>query len=135
MARHLSLQLTIEVSINETDLALLRYLGSASDARDMDEAIPVRALAEALGVCASTVRRSAKALAEQNLINYCSSHRVDGGREGNRYAVTRLGRKVLAITDESWRESRRSVSSRSACDGAALKADELNMKSKSEAAS
>lgn len=95
VARRVKYRITLDVTINESDLALLRMLGAFTAELDEPAQITMKVLTRELNRSATTVRRSFRRLSSKGLIVKRSSVRDDGGRGVNTYELTDLGLKVL----------------------------------------
>lgn len=95
MSRRVDYRITVDVSINESDLALLECLGMAGAACGSPLRLPAKWFARELNLSLATVRRSFKTLHEKGLIVMRGGTREDGGRDANVYEITALGLKVL----------------------------------------
>lgn len=97
MARMLKFTVTLEVRINESDYALLRYLAKRVDYAQKPVLLTAHALADAIQMSVPTARRSSKKLASTGLIVMRGQQRQDGGRDANTYEITQLGFEVLKL--------------------------------------
>lgn len=98
MSCHLGYRVTLDISINETNLMVLAAI------KDWEEghrgSLTVRALATEVGVSAASVRRSCSRLSEQGLLTVHEAWHEDGGRLANLYEVTYLGHELIAMAQE-----------------------------------
>ena len=95
MARTLRFVITMEVSLNESDLALLRLIEQRTAGSSSPRNLTARTLAEGLHMSLATARRSCRNLADKGLVTMSRRMREDGGRDANAFEVTRLGFAVL----------------------------------------
>ena len=97
MARHVGLDITLHVSINETCVDLMRFvvaMGKDSDGwADMTRA----EIAEYLDKSVHTTRRACQILVEQGLLVIHTNFASNGGQNTNDYYVTPLGHRVLEL--------------------------------------
>lgn len=95
VSRKVEYHITVDVSINESDLALLKHLGALFTEPGSPTRLSAKRFAADLGMSLTTVRRSLRTLACKGLIVTRSGTRDDGGRDVNGYEITTLGLKVL----------------------------------------
>lgn len=97
MARKVKFHISLDICINESDLALLRLLGRLSSPTSPPVSLTARALAEELHLSLAMVRRSCRVLVNRGLIIVRGVRRSDGGRDANTYEITVLGREVIPL--------------------------------------
>lgn len=97
MARKVKFHVSLDIFINESDLALLHLLGRLSPVTTGPVSLTARALANELQLSLATVRRSCRVLVDRGLIIVRGVRRRDGGRDANTYEITVLGREVLSL--------------------------------------
>lgn len=96
MSRRVDYHITVDVSINESDLALLECLSVVKTEFGSPMRLPAKWFARELNLSLATVRRSFKTLSCKGLIVMRGGTREDGGRDVNVYEITALGLKVLS---------------------------------------
>lgn len=95
MARKVCYTITLKISINESELKLLRLIASRCTVPGTAVELTARSFSDELNLSMATVRRSSKTLQDNLLILVYDTRRDDGGRAANSYEVTSLGRELL----------------------------------------
>ena len=95
MARQVHLPDMSDVHVNETSLALLRYIEGRSGTPGRPVFIPLRAMAEALDAHLATARRSRDALLENGLIEKRAHYLSNGGQTEDEIHMTDRGHLAL----------------------------------------
>lgn len=101
MARQIHLPDMPDVHVNETALALLRYIEGRSGVPGRPVFIPLRVMAEALGAHLATARRSRDALLKNGLIEKRANYLSNGGQTEDEIQVTDRGHLVLYFVQKS----------------------------------
>lgn len=96
MARKVCYTLTLKISINESELRLLRLIASRCTVPGKPVELTARSFSDELNLSMATVRRSSKTLQDNLLILVYDTRRDDGGRAANSYVLTSLGRELLS---------------------------------------
>lgn len=86
--------LTLEITINETELAFLKFL-SKRQGNERHIAFTSKEVADKIGASESSVRRIYRDLATDGLIFVNEGRREDGSRTANSYGLTLMGRQIL----------------------------------------
>lgn len=94
MAKKIVYSLTLEITINETELAFLKFL-SKRQGNERHIAFTSKEVADKIGASESSVRRIYRDLATDGLIFVNEGRREDGSRTANSYGLTLMGRQIL----------------------------------------
>ena len=85
----------IDFTINETEDALLDYLGVEMRRTGTSVVLSVVGISQTLNIPEQTARRTCRSLAEKGLISVSPKTREDGSRAANEYRITLLGWKTF----------------------------------------
>ncbi len=99
LAKKITYPITFDVTINESELALLQFLNRRLAGKEM-VSLTAKEIREKLGVSDSSIRRCYKSLAKKGLIYVGPGFREDGSCAGNIYAVTLVGFTLLDLEKE-----------------------------------
>lgn len=94
MAKKIVYSLSLEITINETELAFLKFLGKRQG-NERHIAFTSKEVADKIGASESSVRRIYRDLATDGLIFVNEGRREDGSRTANSYGLTLMGRQIL----------------------------------------
>lgn len=94
MAKKIVYSLSLEITINETELAFLKFL-SKRQGNERHIAFTSKEVADKIGASESSVRRIYRDLATDGLIFVNEGRREDGSRTANSYGLTLMGRQIL----------------------------------------
>lgn len=95
MTSHRSFEVTARISLNLTELRLLRCLAARAGAPGVAVRASTSELRRELGLSPSTIYRSCLSLQDKLLIRISHHEREDRSRDANNYLVTSLGDGVL----------------------------------------
>lgn len=93
VARKLEYKITF--AINETERALLGFLGVELKHAGGSVVLSASGISQSLSITEQTARRTCRSLAEKGLISVSPKTREDGSRAANEYRITLLGWKIL----------------------------------------
>ena len=93
VARKLEYEITF--AINETERALLGFLGVELRQAGGSVVLSASGISQSLSITEQTARRTCRSLAEKGLISVSPKTREDGSRAANEYRITLLGWKTL----------------------------------------
>lgn len=93
VARKLEYKITF--AINETERALLGFLGVELRQAGGSVVLSASGISQSLSITEQTARRTCRSLAEKGLISVSPKTREDGSRAANEYRITLLGWKTL----------------------------------------
>lgn len=94
LAKKITYPITLEITINESELAVLKYLDKRL-AGEKSVSIAIKEICSKLNASDSSVRRCFRSLARKGLITVVEGRRKDGSCAANSYAVTCVGSMVL----------------------------------------
>lgn len=94
MSRKISYEITMSISISESDLALLAYVSSRTS-RGTSVSMTMKALSRGAKTSVATARRASRNLENKGLLVVRDVRRSDGGYDANLYSLTELGYLLL----------------------------------------
>lgn len=95
MTKHCSFEVTAQVSLNLSELRVLRCLATLAGAPGVAVSVSVSELRKELGLSPSTIYRSCLSLQNKLLIRISRQERENRGCDANSYLVTSLGDTIL----------------------------------------